>query len=130
MSIGDWLKRLTSTEVEEAQVPSDPLQGVTFLSQDAITNIVGRLNAERITRTMQLHDIRWIDEANQSFVPTPNQVYQEAFEISSETILTSRMTGSPAFKERRGFICTSYISSAKYEILNISYVLSSAGNLV
>ena len=102
----------------------NPLEGVRLLTQAGIIDIVKKLDVDRILRTMMLHDIRWVNEEQVSFIPDESQIIQEMRDIVVEAIIKSRQTGQIGIVSRKGFKAVSYITANKFEMLHLSFVLS------
>lgn len=119
---------LSELEPEKPIVPRriDPL--ITKADVEAIgLHILPKLNYAKIRRTMQLFDIRWIDDQMVSFIPDEDQIIRFASELAVRTLKNGRILG-PCILRDRSFLA-SYGYGQNGEVISLEYILTGANNV-
>lgn len=105
-----------------------PARPPITITPEKIHSMVLELNIERIKRVMMLFDIRWINEKSESYIPTEEEIAQTAYMNMANAVLTGRVLGAAEVRDK-GFVSSFLQLPTGNEVLNISYVLTSASNV-
>lgn len=90
--------------------------------------MVLELKIECIKRTMQLFDIRWINERFESYVPEEEEIAQTAYVNMMTAVITGRVLGAAESRDK-GFVSSFLTLPNGNEILSSKWVLTETSNV-
>lgn len=93
-----------------------------------IHHVSNKLHYDRILRTMQLFDSRWISPNFTAYFPTEDELHQFAVELLGRAVVIGRIQGSVTIHDR-DFVAMYERTAHDDEVIVIQFILDSANNL-